>query len=158
MGNVNHPSHYNMGHPEVIDIIDSWGLAADFDAGNVLKYFLRAPFKKDEEEDYRKAMWYLERVYDRDIGYYCDVLYHHRIQCSPIRLRSQKLNLNWFRPLNYETEITIAKVIEGWQLEDERKDFIVNFHYTNFGNGDSCVKILAGIIDDISDYDEDEDL
>lgn len=155
MDNINHPKHYNFGHPEVINIIDAWGLAADFDAGNVLKYFLRAPYKNNEEEDYRKAMFYLDRLTSRDIGYYCDIIYHHRISCSPIRLRSQKLNLNWFVPLNFDTEITLREVISGWSLEDDRKEFIENFHYQRF-NIDKCVSILDKMIDDITENPDDD--
>jgi hypothetical protein len=158
MGNINHPSHYNAGYPEVIDIIDSWGLCADFDAANVLKYFLRAPYKGKEEEDYRKAMWYLDRLYARDIGIYCDILCHNHMMSSPIRLRHKKINLNWFYVLDYEKEIRLHKVIEGWRLEDDRKEFIINFYYQNF-NCEKCLKILDKIIDDVSEeISEDEDL
>lgn len=58
---VNHPSHYNTGKIEVIDFIEDQKL--DFHLGNAVKYVCRAG-KKDaskELEDYRKAIWYIER-------------------------------------------------------------------------------------------------
>lgn len=58
---VNHPNHYNTGRFEVIDVIEDWQLG--FHLGNALKYVARAG-KKDpskEEEDLRKAIWYIER-------------------------------------------------------------------------------------------------
>lgn len=154
---INHPNHYTAGTPEVIDIIDAWGLAADYYAGNVLKYFLRAPYKGTEEKDYRKAMWYLQKIYERDIGMHCDLLYHNRITCSPMRLRAFKLNLNWFRPLSYHQEVTLLDVIKGWNLEDDRFEFIKNFYYQTF-NCERCIRILDKIIEDVSDYENEDDL
>lgn len=58
---VNHPSHYNGGQYEVIDVIEDWNL--DFCKGNAIKYIARAG-KKDkskEIEDLQKAVWYLNR-------------------------------------------------------------------------------------------------
>ena len=61
---VNHPSHYNSGSIEVIDIIKDQlgddGLRG-FDLGNALKYIMRSG-KKDPSktvEDLKKAVWYL---------------------------------------------------------------------------------------------------
>lgn len=56
---VNHPKHYNQGI-EAIEIIESWNL--DFNAGNVIKYLLRAPHKGNTLDDLKKALWYLNRV------------------------------------------------------------------------------------------------
>jgi len=56
---VNHPSHYNVGKIEVIDIIEDW--ECSFCLGNVIKYVLRAPHKDKELEDLKKARWYLDR-------------------------------------------------------------------------------------------------
>lgn len=151
MNKVNHPNHYNVGSPEVIDIINAWGLAADFAGGNVLKYFLRAPYKEDkEEEDYRKAAWYLQTIYERNLGKGCDILYHHRISNSPIRLRNVKLNLNWFYVLNYDKEITFEQVVMGWKLKNRRLNFMQNFFYQNF-NIEKCLRILSDIIDDLTE-------
>lgn len=65
--NVNHPSHYNSGQFEVIDIIDEFGKdykgSAGFCFGNVVKYILRAKHKNGLE-DLRKAKWYLDRLID----------------------------------------------------------------------------------------------
>ncbi len=59
---VAHPSHYTDGI-EVIDYIESKGMAEGFCRGNAIKYISRAG-KKDktkEVEDLKKAVWYLER-------------------------------------------------------------------------------------------------
>ena len=59
---VNHPSHYQSGKFEVIDIIEEFNLG--FNLGNVIKYILRSDKKFEGSEmfqDLRKAKWYLER-------------------------------------------------------------------------------------------------
>lgn len=60
---VNHPSHYGgKDNPyEAIKVIEAWG--ANFCIGNCLKYLSRIG-KKDPSkilEDYKKALWYLQR-------------------------------------------------------------------------------------------------
>jgi hypothetical protein len=58
---VNHPSHYNQGRFEVIEIIEDQQL--NFHLGNAIKYICRAG-KKDPaktEEDLKKAIWYINR-------------------------------------------------------------------------------------------------
>ena len=58
---VNHPSHYNTGKIEVIEVIEDQGL--NFNRGNAFKYIARAG-KKDsanEAQDLEKARWYLAR-------------------------------------------------------------------------------------------------
>ena len=148
---INHPSHYNIGSPEVIDIIDHWGIAADFDAGNVLKHFLRAPHKGKDEEDYRKAMWYLERIYDRrEIK--SQILYWDKFSNVCARSGESKLNLDWLKPVNMldEKETTIRKVIDGWGLSGNRQFFIEHFHYKNF-HCEACIKSLSDLIDEVSD-------
>lgn len=57
--NVNHPSHYNQGKYEVIDVIEDWKL--NFNLGNAVKYIARCPFKRNKLEDLEKARWYIER-------------------------------------------------------------------------------------------------
>ena len=59
MDNVNHPKHYTVFEPEVIEIIERYRLG--YHLGNVLKYLLRAPYKGEEKEDLEKAKWYLDR-------------------------------------------------------------------------------------------------
>ena len=64
---VHHPSHYNVGKFEVIEVIEDWKMY--FNDGNVLKYLARAGHKyKDqpnsaelEIQDLEKALWYLKR-------------------------------------------------------------------------------------------------
>lgn len=57
---VNHPDHYNK-HPsgiECIQVVEHM----NFNLGNALKYIWRAGLKEDtQEQDLKKAMWYLER-------------------------------------------------------------------------------------------------
>lgn len=63
--NVNHPSHYNFGKYEVIDVIDDWKLG--FSLGNAVKYIARAG-KKDpakEVEDLKKAVFYINHEIER---------------------------------------------------------------------------------------------
>jgi hypothetical protein len=56
---INHPSHYNKGKFEVIDVIEDWELG--FHLGNTVKYVARSPHKKKPLEDLKKAAWYLSR-------------------------------------------------------------------------------------------------
>jgi len=56
---VDHPSHYNAGKFEVIDVIEDWGLG--FNDGNALKYIGRHKHKGRAIEDLEKAAWYLAR-------------------------------------------------------------------------------------------------
>lgn len=60
---VNHPSHYNSGTFETIDIIKSvcgdQG-CYDFCIGNALKYICRAGHKENTVEDLEKAIWYIQ--------------------------------------------------------------------------------------------------
>jgi len=56
--NVNHPSHYNQGGIEAVDVINAYKLG--FYEGNVVTYILRAKFKGRELEDLKKAKWYLD--------------------------------------------------------------------------------------------------
>lgn len=65
---VEHPSHYNAGKYETIDVIEhiTEGYEDPFVAyclGNVVKYIDRAPFKHDSPEQcMRKAAWYLDKA------------------------------------------------------------------------------------------------
>jgi hypothetical protein len=63
---VNHPGHYNVGNIEVIDYIESLGLATGFNLGNAIKYLSRAGLKKNNsaKQDVEKALWYLRRQYE----------------------------------------------------------------------------------------------
>jgi hypothetical protein len=56
---VNHPSHYNQGKFEVIDVIHDWKLG--FDLGNAVKYIARAGAKDQSKyvEDLKKAIFYI---------------------------------------------------------------------------------------------------
>jgi hypothetical protein len=60
---VDHPSHYNMGKYEAIDVIEDWKL--NFNLGNTVKYISRAGHKDDIVQDLKKALWYLEREIKR---------------------------------------------------------------------------------------------
>lgn len=60
---VDHPSHYNHGTIEVIDVIEDWGCG--FNDGNAIKYLARHRHKGRPLEDLKKARWYLEREIQR---------------------------------------------------------------------------------------------
>lgn len=62
--NVNHPSHYNRGKLECIDIMeDVFGIdeTRAFCKLNAFKYIVRAELKGNEVEDIDKALWYLNK-------------------------------------------------------------------------------------------------
>lgn len=66
---VNHPDHYTTGQTEVIDILED--LASRYDnpvdaylVATAAKYLFRSPFKGAQEQDIRKAVWYLTRLAD----------------------------------------------------------------------------------------------
>ena len=60
---VNHPSHYNRGKYEVIDVIEDWHLG--FNLGNTVKYIGRCGHKDDPVQELEKAKWYVQREIDR---------------------------------------------------------------------------------------------
>lgn len=61
---VNHPSHYNKGKYEVIDVIEDWGLG--FSLGNAIKYIARCEHKGNKKQDLEKAIFYLKRELERE--------------------------------------------------------------------------------------------
>mgnify|MGYP003131355826 CR=1 FL=1 len=56
---INHPSHYNSGNIEAIEVIEDWNLG--FCLGNTIKYISRHAYKGSPLEDLKKAEWYLRR-------------------------------------------------------------------------------------------------
>ena len=60
---INHPSHYNQGKFEAIDVIEDWKL--NFNLGNTVKYISRAGHKDNIIQDLKKALWYLDREIKR---------------------------------------------------------------------------------------------
>ena len=60
---VDHPSHYNIGKFEAIDVIEDWNLG--FNLGNTVKYISRAGHKDNILQDLKKAAWYLDREIKR---------------------------------------------------------------------------------------------
>ncbi|MBN3027875.1 DUF3310 domain-containing protein [Ruthenibacterium lactatiformans] len=62
---VEHPSHYNIGKYEVIDVINDWRL--NFQLGNAIKYIARAGRKDPSKtvEDLEKAMFYIDYEINR---------------------------------------------------------------------------------------------
>ena len=67
---VNHPSHYNYGKFEVIDMLEeAVRLAPDPIKGSlqyqVLKYMLRLWGKENPLQDAQKSRWYLNRLIDK---------------------------------------------------------------------------------------------
>lgn len=63
MDNVNHPTHYNHGEIEAIDVIEDWNL--NFNLGSTIKYINRHPYKGKPIEDLKKAAWFLNREIER---------------------------------------------------------------------------------------------
>lgn len=61
---VNHPSHYNKGKYEVIDVIEDWGLG--FSLGNAIKYIARCEHKGNKKQDLEKAIFYLKRELEKE--------------------------------------------------------------------------------------------
>ena len=61
---VNHPSHYNKGGYEVIDVIEDWELG--FSLGNAIKYIARCEHKGNKKQDLEKAIFYLKRELERE--------------------------------------------------------------------------------------------
>jgi hypothetical protein len=62
---VNQPPHYTQGGIETIDYLEAKMTPEQFEGfcvGNALKYISRAGHKNDATEDYRKAVWYLNRM------------------------------------------------------------------------------------------------
>lgn len=64
MSSVDHPSHYNYGTIEVIDVIEDWNL--NFNLGNSIKYIARCEHKGHKKEDLEKAIWYLKRELQKE--------------------------------------------------------------------------------------------
>ena len=56
---INHPSHYNRGKYECIDIIEDLDLG--YHLGNAFKYIYRAGHKGCPVQDLKKAVWFINR-------------------------------------------------------------------------------------------------
>lgn len=66
--NVNHPSHYNTGNFECIDVMkETQGREAvkNFCICNAFKYLFRHK-AKNQTEDVRKAVWYLNKYLEME--------------------------------------------------------------------------------------------
>ena len=62
---VNSPPHYKVDGIEAIEYIQAKLSPEEFAGycrGNALKYLSRAGHKDDAAQDYRKAIWYIERL------------------------------------------------------------------------------------------------
>lgn len=63
---VNNPSHYTAGGIETIDYLRAKLSREEFKGfckGNAIKYLSRAALKGEEQQDYQKALWYLEMLH-----------------------------------------------------------------------------------------------
>ena len=60
---VDHPSHYNYGRYETLDVIEDWNLG--FHCGNAVKYISRHEHKGQPKKDIEKAIWYLQRYLEK---------------------------------------------------------------------------------------------
>ena len=78
--NVNHPSHYNKGTFETIELIKSILTPEEFKGfikGNIMKYVSREAYKNGVE-DLKKAQWYLNYfINDLDKG--------ERVKCKKVQ-------------------------------------------------------------------------
>ena len=68
---VTHPAHYTAGKVECIDALESMasGYSDPVSAGlawQIVKYIWRAPLKENALQDYRKALFYLNRLIERE--------------------------------------------------------------------------------------------
>lgn len=63
MDNIN-PNHYR-SHPSGIECIQITE-HMDFLTGNAIKYLWRAGLKDDKIQDLNKALWYVQRLIDRE--------------------------------------------------------------------------------------------
>ena len=61
---VNHPSHYNKGKYEVIDVIEDWGLG--FSLGNAIKYIARCEHKGNKKQHLKRFILSLKRELERE--------------------------------------------------------------------------------------------
>ena len=69
--NVNHPTHYNKGTMECLDVIKSCLSTEEFKGflkGNVMKYMYRKGDKGDALEDLNKACWYAKKLMEQENG------------------------------------------------------------------------------------------
>lgn len=62
---IHHPSHYNQGEFEVIDVIEDWELG--FNLGNAIKYIARHKAKGNATVDLKKALFYIKREINREL-------------------------------------------------------------------------------------------
>jgi Uri superfamily endonuclease len=62
---VDHPSHYNAGEMEVIDVIDGLGHTEGFCIGNIIKYVSRYRHKNGVQ-DLEKAKWYIDYLIKKE--------------------------------------------------------------------------------------------
>lgn len=66
---VDHPDHYNNGNIECIDAMTSaFGIVVtqDFCKLNAFKYIWRSELKGNENQDIKKAIWYLNKFLELD--------------------------------------------------------------------------------------------
>ena len=69
LDNVNHPTHYNKGTMECLDVIKACLSDSEFKGflkGNVLKYMYRKGDKGDALEDLNKACWYAKKLKEQE--------------------------------------------------------------------------------------------
>lgn len=69
LDNVNHPTHYNKGTMECLDVIKACLSNSEFKGflkGNVMKYMYRKGDKGDALEDLNKACWYAKKLTEQE--------------------------------------------------------------------------------------------
>lgn len=123
METVNHPSHYNSGGIEVIDVIEDWGLG--FSLGNALKYICRAGRKtNDPTEDLKKAQWYIRRA-----------------------MRNRESSQT-----SADTRIGVLEVVAAFEMDPMFGDMVIAlWHYSKYRNEKDLSRIDS-ILNEIINY------
>jgi len=65
MDSVNAPAHYTHGGMETIDFMKAKATPEEFRGHlrlTAIKYLSRGPYKESAVQDYKKAVWYLNRL------------------------------------------------------------------------------------------------
>ena len=123
---VDHPSHYNKGKIEVIEVIKNWKL--DFCLGNSVKYIYRSNWKGTPTEDLRKAIWYLTYFKNNYIHIFNNAL----------------------DPMFISTEYWIQSVLDDWKMSDLLEAAIINIYFYKLGGRD--MKTIEEAISHLEEY------
>jgi len=124
------------GGIEVIDIIRDFGAETDYCFGSALRYFLLAPYRGDEEFDYRSCLSQLEMIYER----------------QPFQYTGLKVNFSWI-PHASVIRLQFNRIIGNWCETSLRREFLTAAYYKSF-NLEKCIRTVDALIDLASDYED----